>query len=160
MGKRDGFGPHWFAVQWTATKFSQSLRYCFSLTRWFWPCSNNSKDILSSSLGCIPFFSFFLQPEAVVCVSQMKHLTSLSGVFYFSHCLRKPSVKCAPGATVCSLTPVLWTSCGARCTQMAPKNLREHRSPRHRFMQPLEECCYISHIRFFNFNNLFELLIN
>lgn len=62
---------------------------------------------LPPSVGYISFFSAW-EPEAALCVSQMKHLTSLLGVFYFSHCCRKLSVKCASGAAVCSSTGLLW----------------------------------------------------
>lgn len=45
----------------------------------------------------------------------MNHLTSLSGVFYFSHCCRKLSVKCALEADVCSLTGLLWATGHTDC---------------------------------------------
>lgn len=72
------------------------------------------------SLPPPPFFGMHLlfsawEPEAALCVSQMKHLTSLLGVFYFSHCCRKLSVKCASGAAVCSSTGLLWGTGHADC---------------------------------------------
>ena len=73
-------------------------------------------------LGYISFFSVW-EPEATLCVSQMKHLTSLLGVFYFGHCCRKLSVKCAPGAAVCSSIGLLWGTGHADCPYGAPTHL-------------------------------------
>lgn len=61
------------------------------------------------------------EPEAGLCVSQMKHLTSLIRVFYFRHCCRKLSVKCASGAAVCSSPPL-----GQRAHRLSIWTLNPH----------------------------------
>lgn len=77
---------------------------------------------LHLSFGIHFLFSVW-EPEATLCVSQMKHLTSLLGVFYFGHCCRKLSVKCAPGAAVCSSIGLLWGTGHADCPYGAPNRL-------------------------------------
>lgn len=102
---------------------TQSLR--FPVTHTFWPCSDNSDTFFFSSIFLLGYISFFSvwEPEATLCVSQMKHLTSLLGVFYFGHCCRKLSVKCAPGAAVCSSIGLLWGTGHADCPYGAPTHL-------------------------------------
>lgn len=89
-----------------------ALCFIFPVIHGVWPCSDNTGNPPPH-----PFFFFWdtsqlifsdRAPEAALCVSQTKHLTFLLGVFYFSRCCRKLSVKCASGAAVCSSVGFLW----------------------------------------------------
>lgn len=86
--------------------------FIFPVTHTFWPCSDNSDTFFFLPLLWDTSLSFLFFPgwerEAALCVSQTKRLTFLLGVFYFSHCCRKLSVKCASGAAVCSSIGFLW----------------------------------------------------
>lgn len=102
----------------TVPSFSQWLTHSgpalITLTPFFF--------FLHLSFGIHFLFSVW-EPEATLCVSQMKHLTSVLGVFYFGHCCRKLSVKCALGAAVCSSIGLLWGTGHTDCPYGAPNRL-------------------------------------
>lgn len=86
-----------------------ALSFIFPVIHGVWPCSDNSDTPPPPLLWDTSQLIFSgREPEAALCVSQTKHLTFLLGVFYFSHCCRKLSVKCASGAAVCSSAGFLW----------------------------------------------------